>query len=231
MIIEAAFGSVVVVGMPLRAWLRRVRAAPVRFDRYVIETVGLIGVLAWILWRRDIPLRALGLAIESYRDFALDLALCLLVVVGPDATARHIVARTSRVDGLPEPDPLVRDVLAGRHAVRSFVAAMVVGAIWEELCFRATLFLLVPQTPGGLLLGTAAGSLVFGAQHLRSGVRRASYACGYGVMFSVLYIATANLVAVMIAHAAGNLLSALRWTPHLERLRRQAAPTSSIFIG
>jgi membrane protease YdiL (CAAX protease family) len=108
---------------------------------------------------------------------------------------------------------------------------MIVGAVWEELCFRAAFLLLVPRTTAGLALGIAAGSFLFGVQHLRNGLRRAAYSCAYGVMFSVLYVLTGNLVAVIVAHAAGNILSGLQWTPRLERARQPAAPTPSIFIG
>lgn len=229
--IELAFGCWVAVAMPLRAWRRRRRAAPRRADTYLLETLLLIGVLGWILWRRDVPLQAIGLAVDSWRAFVLDLAICLLVVAGPDAWFAWRIATTPRTGTLPDPDPIFTDVLAGRQAMRSFIAVTLVGAVWEELCFRAAVLLLVPRTPAGLLLGIGAGSLVFGAQHLRSGVRRAAYACGYGVMFSILFVATGNLVAVIVAHAAGNILSGLQWTPHLERLRQRAAPSSSIFIG
>jgi membrane protease YdiL (CAAX protease family) len=113
-----------------------------------------------------------------------------------------------------------------------FVAAMLVGAVWEELCFRATVLAIVQHTPAGLLLGIAAGSVVFGAQHLRNGVRRAAYACGFGAMFALLYVLTGNLVAVVTAHAAGNILGALQWTPQLERVRVEtAAHPPSIFVG
>jgi membrane protease YdiL (CAAX protease family) len=85
-------------------------------------------------------------------------------------------------------------------------------------------FLLVPRTTAGVLVGMVCGSLLFGATHLRNGRTGMAYATGFGVMFSILYIITDNLIAVIVAHAAGNVLTVAQWAPRIEQARRAAAP-------
>ena len=38
----------------------------------------------------------------------------------------------------------------------------------------------------------------------------------------MLYLATGNLIAVMIAHAAGNILAPTQWAPRIERAPMEA---------
>jgi membrane protease YdiL (CAAX protease family) len=81
----------------------------------------------------------------------------------------------------------------------------------------------VPRTVAGVVLGIVGGSLIFGATHLRNGRTGMAYASGFGVMFSVLYLITDNLIAVIVAHAAGNVLTVAQWAPRIEHARRAAA--------
>jgi membrane protease YdiL (CAAX protease family) len=74
----------------------------------------------------------------------------------------------------------------------------------------------------GRLLGIAAGSALFGAQHLRNGRQGFAYATSFGVLFSLLYLSTGDLVSVILAHAIGNILAVAQWTPWVERTRRRA---------
>lgn len=231
--LEGLFAAIVFIAMPLRAWRRRIRGAPRRIARYGVETLLLTGVLAFLLWRNGAALRDIGLSVDSAAIFILEIVTCLAVVAGPDAWAAwRIATAVQPLNRLPDVDPAFEELAAGRQRRAPFVAVMAVGAVWEELCFRATVMLLVPQTFGGLLLGVAGGSLLFGAQHLRNGIARAILASGYGVLFALLYLITGNLVAVIVAHAAGNILAGLQWTPRIEQMRRRTGtPAPSIFVG
>jgi membrane protease YdiL (CAAX protease family) len=228
--IELLFGILVAVGLPLRAWRRRHTSS--RPMSFLLESALRTAILTWLLWRNGVTLAALGLSIETTWAFALHLALCLLVVVGPDAwSARRIATAGKHGAPLPAPDPLFLELSTRRYGVATFVAMMLLAAIWEELCFRGTVFLLLPSTVAGRVAGLIGGSLLFAAQHLRMGVRRASYTAGFGMMFAGLYLITGDLLAVIIAHATGNILSGLWWAPQVERLRRARAASTPVFIG
>ena len=239
--IETLFALVVLVALPVRAWRRYQRSAPpTPTARYLLETLLLIGVLAVLLWRREVPLDAIGLRPESVPRFLVDLVVCVGVVVGLDLWSfrrqsrriRRAAAHPAlRASILQAPGGACVDVLAAGRGLWAFVAVTSVGAVWEELCFRATVFLLVPATPAGVLLGIVGGSLAFGAQHLRNGPSGMAYPCFFGVLFSLLYLATGDLVAVIVAHAAGNILAAAQWAPRIERARQAALQQAPMFLG
>lgn len=230
---EVLFACVVVMALPARAWRRhRKGAPPAPAGRYLLETLLLIGALVWLLWRRHVPLSALGLQGTSPLRFLGDVAVCLIAIVGLDVwEVWRITRRLRHAAVIPAASGTFADARAGGRTLASFAVVTSVGAIWEELCFRATVLLLVPHTPAGIGLGIVGGSLAFGAQHLRNGRAAMAYAGFYGVLFSVLYLLTGNLIAVMVAHAAGNILTVAQWAPRIERARRQAMPRAPIFLG
>jgi membrane protease YdiL (CAAX protease family) len=238
--LEILFAGVVVIALPLRAWRRHVRkpAAP---TRYLIETVLLTMLLAGLLWRRGVALDALGLRPSGPSRLLSDLAVCVGMVVSIDVWSwwrtmrqlRRAALQPAQYRVAPEtPAGNYADALAGRQALGRFTAVVLVGAVWEELCFRGVVLLLVPHTPAGLAFGVVGGSLIFGAQHLRNGLAGAAYATCFGVMFALLYLATGNLIAVMAAHAAGNMLAAAQWAPRIEQARQAAQRRQApIFLG
>lgn len=229
MLLELLFAGVVTIVLPVRAWRRhRSKAPPSPARRYIPETMLLTLVLAALLWRRGVPLDVLGLHAELSARFFLVLALCVSAVVGPDIWFVYRLTRriSADADGLAK-DRVFADTLANRRAPLSFAVVAVVGALWEELCFRGAVFLLVPRTAPGLLIGIAASSLLFGAQHLRNGRQGFAYASAYGVLFSVLYLATGSLVSVIVAHATGNVLAVFQWAPSIERARQAALRRAS----
>jgi membrane protease YdiL (CAAX protease family) len=234
--LEALFAGLVAVGLPLRAWRRGRRGAPpTPAARYVFETLVLTACLAALLARRGITADALGLRPASTLIFLRNLIVCLTVIVGMDLWSVWRLTRRARRQpaALPaEQEGVFADTLAARRALASFVPAAIAGAIWEELCFRAAFFLFVPRTTIGLPIGIAIGSLLFGAQHLRNGRAGVAYSSWFGLLFSVLYLTTGDLIAVTIAHAAGNILAVAQWAPRIERARRAAAPREApIFFG
>jgi membrane protease YdiL (CAAX protease family) len=223
-ILEALVAGLVAVAWPVRAWRRHQRGAgPAPARVYIAETAALTATLAALLWRRGVPLDALGLRVDSAARFVADTAICLAVVVGLDLWLTWRLMRRIReiAPSLGE-DRVFGDTLSHRPALGSFAAVAIVGATWEELCFRAVVFLLMPATAIGRLIGTVVGSALFGAQHLRNGRQGFSYAAGFGVLFSVLYLVTGDLVAVILSHAIGNILAVAQWTPWVERARARA---------
>lgn len=232
--IDLLFALVVAVFLPVRAWRRHLRGSPpASTPRYVVEASLLIVVLSVLLWQGNIPAAALGLKPFSSRWLA-DVAVCLLAIIGTDwwmARKRVRQIHNSRANAAPQ--GLAADALAGYNAGISYIVVIIVGAIWEELCFRGTVLALLPHTTFGILLGVIGGSLLFGAQHLRNGVSGMIYSTGFGVVFALLFLATGNLWAVMLAHAGGNLLTALKWAPQIERARQSinSSPSAPLFLG
>lgn len=239
MLLEILFGGIVTILMPVRAWRRyRQNAPPAPAGRYITETLLLITTLSLLLWRRHVSFGTLGLAESlSFRWFC-GIVFCLLVVVGTNLwMVGRITAQIQSGATVPAPKGLAADALAGQKAGFSFIVVTLVGATWEELCFRAAVFAIVPHTIGGIFLGVVAGSLAFGAQHLRNGTSGMIYSSVFGLIFALLFVATGNLWGVMLSHAAGNLLTARRWGPQIERARqnalaRQSAlPSAPSFLG
>lgn len=238
-VLEIALAATVVVFLPLRGWVRYQRkAASSRALIYLLETMVLTAALVWLLYRHGITLQAIGIRPIFTTSFLVDLIICATVVIGSDVISLQLAARqiekqqqvlrvaTSEMSGV------FTDALDGGHRLASFVPVVFVGAIWEELCFRGTLFLLIPRTSVVLLLaGIMAGSLLFGSQHLRNGPQAMMYSTFYGLLFSCLYLATNDLIAVTIAHAAGNLFAATYGARRIAHVRQKAMVKASIFVG
>jgi membrane protease YdiL (CAAX protease family) len=225
--LEALFALVVLIALPVRAWRRYRRgSSPSPRAAYLGETALLTAALAALLWRRGVPLTAIGVQPPFVgARFAADVFLCVTAVIGLDGVSLLLATRRARPVAVRPALPragVFADALEAQRAGGWFVAVAIAGAVWEELCFRATLFSFVPQNPWELALGVACGSLVFGAQHLRNGTPGLTYAAFFGVLFSCLYLITRDLPAVVIAHVAGNLFAGLYAAPRIARAQRTA---------
>lgn len=232
-VLEIAFAAVVSVLLPVRAWRRHRRGAPpAPAMRYSAETLVLIVILSMLFWRRGIPLQAIGVAATSPLRWTGDLLLCLALIVGVDAYIVWRITRQLRFTGvLAPPSGVTADPLDSKQMGVSFGLVTIVGAIWEELAFRAAAFAILPQTVPGTLASVILGSLLFGAQHLRNGLAGMLYATCFGVAFAALFLITGNLIAVIIAHAAGNLLTGWQWAPRIENARRRVVAQAPGFLG
>jgi membrane protease YdiL (CAAX protease family) len=234
-VLEALFAGLVAIGLPLRAWRRGRRSAPpTPTGRYIVETLVLTACLAALLVRRGVTADAVGLRPASFLIFLVDLIVCLTVIVGMDLWSVWRFTRHARREAATLPaaqgaaqgagqEGVFADTLSARRTLAAFIPIAITGAVWEELCFRATLFLFIPRTTIGLPIGIALGCLLFGAQHLRNGRAGFAYSAWFGLLFSLLYLITGDLIAVTIAHAAGNILAVAQWAPRIERSRRAAA--------
>lgn len=231
---ELLFAALVAIGLPARAWRRyRRREAAAPTGRYIIETLTLTSLLGLLLARRHVPLHAIGLQPASLSRFVVDAAVCTGIVLAIDGWSTWRAVRQLRRHGaaVPPTPAVVADTIKNRRSIGRFAAVATVGAVWEELCFRASWFLLVPHTGLLLPLTMAAGAVLFGLQHLRNGLAGFAYACGFAVMFSLLYLATADLIAVVIAHAVGNILAVAYWAPRIEHARGEPRRHEPIFVG
>jgi membrane protease YdiL (CAAX protease family) len=233
--LEILFALIVVVFLPVRAWRRyKRRRPPTAASIYILETALLTGALAGLLWRNAVPLQAIGIQSILTLRFVIDLSVCLTTVIGLDLLtlwlARYQLRRGS-VATSSETSGVYADAAKSGRTLHSFIPLTIIGAIWEELCFRAAILLLVPRTLPGLIFAVLGGSLLFGLQHLRNGVPGVVYSFFYGVMFSCLYLATRDLIAVIVAHVAGNLFVAVYGASRIEQLRREAPQQAPVFLG
>jgi len=204
----------------------------------LLETTLLTATLTWLLFRYGVTPKAIGIRPVFTINFLIDLLVCVTVVVGLDVVSLRIAAREiekrQRTIRLATGETLgiVADTLDGSRRLSSFIPVIMMSAVWEELCFRGTFFLFIPRTSTQLLLaGVVGGSLLFGSQHLRNGLAAVGYSTFFGVLFSCLYLATNDLTAVIIAHAAGNVFGTIYAAPRIARVRQEVMPKASIFLG
>jgi membrane protease YdiL (CAAX protease family) len=233
MLASSLFAVLVAVALPVRAWHRyRRRVPPAPPARYIAETATLTLVLSFLLWRYSVSLRLLGLSGHPPVRWIGDAAACLLVIIGADffmyeKTVRHL--RTGAT--LTDLKGLAADALSANHLGLDFLLVTVISAIWEELCFRGAVFALVPPTLVWTSSALVVSSLLFGAQHLRNGLHGMAYSTLFGLVFGTLFLITGNLWAVILAHAAGNLLAAWQWAPRIELARKQSLSRALGFLG
>jgi membrane protease YdiL (CAAX protease family) len=229
---EALFAVVVLAMLPARAcWRRRRHAPPTPPLRYILETAALILWLAALLSRRGVPLGALGLHSVLTPRFAFAVLVCLTAVIGLDVISFRLAVRRAGRTAMWAAPPVESPTgtISSRAGAYAFAGVAVVGAVWEELCFRAVGIPLGVWALGTLPGAVVVASFLFGLQHLRHGGVGVAYATFFGLLFSSLYVLTGELIAVIIAHAAGNILAATRWAPGIRA--RQATAATGVFLG
>jgi membrane protease YdiL (CAAX protease family) len=116
-----------------------------------------------------------------------------------------------------------------RSELIPFIPVCIVGGFWEELCFRGVALSLVPHNAWGMMCGVLGSSVVFAAQHLRRGIAASLYSGGYGILFSLLYLASGNVISVMVAHATGNMFVAAYGAHQAAQIRRKAERVPVLF--
>jgi membrane protease YdiL (CAAX protease family) len=236
---DILLAATMIVFLPVRGWYRyRRNAAPSPAPIYLAETALLTAILIWLLHRHGVQPQAIGIRPVFTIAFIINLIACVAVVTGLDVVSLRIVARQvakrQRTIQLAtyQTSGLVTDTLQASRRLSSFIPVVIMGAVWEELCFRGTFFLFVPRMPIVLFAGgIVAGALSFGSQHLRNGPVAATYSTFYGLLFSCLYLVTGDLTAVVVSHAAGNLFAATYAAPRIARVRQEAVHKASIFVG
>jgi len=170
---------------------------------YVAETTLLTLFLLLLLFLNHVPLQTLGLRLLPWFQFVWHCVFGVAVVIGLDFGALFAL-RTKRDSAFKVEQEQVfpADTLP-------IVAVCILSAFWEELCFRGLPLYLAGPGLLRVLVALALSSLIFALQHLREGIGRAAYTGFYGVLFFVIYLATRDLGATMVAHASGNMFASL----------------------
>jgi membrane protease YdiL (CAAX protease family) len=148
----------------------------------------------------------------------------VIAVVAPDIVAMLLRRLSSRMIEYMPADQF-GSILRGK-ALFTFIPVCIVGAFWEELCFRGVGMYAAPPGRIGTVIAIFVSSLIFGLHHLRGGFQSVIFTSYCGVIFCTLYLVTRDLPSVMLAHALGNLAVAFYFAP---KARWQRRPLPSFF--
>jgi membrane protease YdiL (CAAX protease family) len=219
------FLMLITVVMPLRAWQRWRRKLPsTHVFAYLFETALLIAVLLFTLRKEGIALATVGLVRVPMWAFALHVLIGISVILAPDVVAllvRPVTSMTSVESG-----HMARlDAIPRGRAVIAFVPVCIIGAFWEELCFRGTALHFAPPGAVGTSIVVFASSFIFGLHHLRFGPMSVLFTTVFGITLCVLYLATRDLLSVMASHGLANLAIAIYFAPKA----RQQTQTARLF--
>lgn len=192
---------------------------------YLFEKVFLLASVFLVVRLNSIPLRNVGFFWPLPRELFFHLSVTMGVIFGLEAVAlaaaRKNFARTS-----------VADVSASRpQGILAILAVCSVGAVWEELCFRGVPRYLAGHKPGWILIALIGSSIVFAWQHISLGLQGVGFAAFYGIVFFLLFLATGDLTAVMVAHAAGNVFTLTYGAKRHRQLTKPTRQWDLSFIG
>jgi membrane protease YdiL (CAAX protease family) len=164
----------------------------------------LIAICIWLAQSSGQPYARFGFgAAEPARDVVVGCAVGILVALVLPPITRSAVVRFGAQVYSPV---VVRSILPRSRREWLFVPLALVPSVFlEELLFRALLLggfaIFVPP-----LVLAVSWSILFGAMHLPQGALGIVVAALLGLLLSVLFLATASLLAPFIAHYLINVL-------------------------
>lgn len=202
-VLETVFGVLVLVALPVRGWYRSKQRQFFNVPAYLAETILLSLFLLLLLYLNHVQLQTLGLRLSPWPQFMWHCILGATVVIGLDFGTLFVLrANRDREFKVEQEQAFPGDPLP-------IVVVCMFSAFWEELCFRGVPLYLSGRGFWPPLVAVVLSSLVFALQHLREGITRAAYTGFYGVLFFVIYLATRDLGATMVAHVTGNMFASL----------------------
>ncbi len=181
----------------------------------------LAGAAFWRARAHGISLMQLGIAMPSPVRFAgllaiaAALTLVLLVVQAKSmrALARLPVERQGRMGVFLR--KLMPPAAAGAAERTLFAGVALTAGVCEEFLFRGfaitTLMLLTPWSGVGAWASALIASTIFAASHAYQGLAGALSTFLVGLLFSLVYLATASLFPTVAAHAAVDFVGGI-WT-------------------
>lgn len=113
--------------------------------------------------------------------------------------------------------------------LRLTLALLIPVAIHEELVFRALLLPLLRRATGSWVVAVGVSAVVFGSLHISQGMFAIVQITGLGIIFSLIFIRSRSLLAVVIAHFLFDFLQfqLMRLTPLLQQIREAAEQQQS----
>jgi membrane protease YdiL (CAAX protease family) len=164
-------------------------------------------LLAMILKARGESLYALGLCFEPWKPNVI-LGLLVVPLLFLINGAVNLFFRVYLPRYYTERNPLTESVRSPQQLLLFIVAALIAGGIKEELQ-RAFILNRFRRYLGGAGIGLVVWSFAFGAGHYVQGAQGITAAAVYGLIFGIIYLATGNLIAPIIAHGAYDALALL----------------------
>jgi membrane protease YdiL (CAAX protease family) len=164
-------------------------------------------LMAMILKARGESLYSLGLCLDQWkRNVVIGLIVVpFLFLIG---AAVSLLFRVYLPKYYTERNPLTESIHSPQQLLLFLISALVAGGIKEELQ-RAFILNRFRRYLGGAVVGLVLWSLAFGAGHYLQGAQGITAAALYGFIFGIIYLASGNLIAPMVAHGAYDILALL----------------------
>lgn len=204
------------------------RQVPVSFNLLLLPTenaLRLVFIFVCILLGQvsNLPHTQLGWNINLPRDLIVGLGVGLIVALIVPPLTQVAVNRFGKQIYSPI---VVIHILPRTPREWLLVPLALVSSVFlEEILFRSLLLGGFGSFVSPILL-TVIGSLVFGLMHLPQGTLGMVVAGGLGLLLSVLFLATASLLAPFVAHYVINLVQII-WGSFDKTLLEQYADASS----
>ena len=162
---------------------------------------------AMILKARGEDLHGLGLCLDQWKR---NVVIGLLVVpfLFLINSAVNLLFRVYLPRYYTERNPLTESIGSPQQLLLFIFSALIAGGIKEELQ-RAFILNRFRRYLGGAGVGLVLWSLAFGAGHYVQGAQGITAAAVYGLIFGIIYLASGNLIAPIIAHGAYDTLALL----------------------
>jgi membrane protease YdiL (CAAX protease family) len=214
------------------ARIRRLLAQPQlsSMDRLVIyaSTVAfqwvLVAVVAWRAYAHQITVESLGLVVRSPGVTALTSAGLVLVLSGLQYFGIRQTAAlpTTRYSRLRE----ISLRLMPRSLVEAlaFSALAITASVCEEFLYRGFVFAVLYLASGSVLIAIFGSSVLFGLAHFYQGPRGLITTFVLGLIFAATRFWIGNLVPVIAAHLAVDLLAGYVAPHYLSRGGAAAEP-------
>jgi uncharacterized protein len=144
-----------------------------------------------------------------WREAALGVALIPAVFVGVILILAFILTLAPWLHNVPR-NPLEDLLTTRRDALIFAVVVMIAGGVREEIQ-RAFILHRFGQYLGGMHVGLAVHSVVFGLGHIDQGYDAAIATGTLGLMWGLLFIARRSVVAPVVSHAGFNMLQLVKF--------------------
>jgi uncharacterized protein len=143
------------------------------------------------------------------REAALGIALVPAIFLGVILILAFLLTLAPWLHNVPR-NPLEDLLMTRRDALIFAVVVMIAGGVREEIQ-RAFILHRFGQYLGGMHVGLAVHSVVFGLGHIDQGYDAAIATGTLGLMWGLLFIARRSIVAPVVSHAGFNLLQLVKF--------------------
>lgn len=175
------------------------------------QTIGLLPLVAAALWLQDQPWSRIGWRAPDHWGLAIGLGVVAGVAMEVLAV-RVTTPWISRAFGV-EPDyGALKRIRGNTKMLLVFLAlSWTLAAFGEEICFRGFLMERLARAFGGSdgawMASLLLSSAVFGWGHIEQGVSGWVQEGLSGLLLGLLFLATGNLVACIVAHGVSNTVA------------------------